>query len=732
MNTLRKLTRYEGIPDLLFEAKEFYHRIPSQNHAPYHYVATNLRGHQRAAHIRKPGEQMNPYRSNHRAEATRNIVLKLSTVLLLALTWLSAPAQDLTPGLTYVCNGERMFIENCNMRDLSDTANCMVGHPDHIMPNGLMQYTNMTRGALKQLFPTCKQPSAQEIAKAQAFQKRQQDAYNANVAKANQQMQAATAPAQPGSYGQPAPPKTPEEREMRRCVSSGRLPASCTGNSLLGAFGQMISQVLPGADKAPHPGPNMAGVFQGPGSWRLDFIDGGVLVNCSFLSPNQENYTIDFKGGRTLIVIDTTPKPLVLTFRADGTIVGPGPVTIDGVVAGGSSGGGSTPGHTETHSVTSTERINAYQVPAHSGDTLTNTGGGTYDATHTTTTSTYVPGTYTAPQTTFSHRRATCPALNLSTKGAGVGVQTMQTDLLKTMFGGDKGPPTPPGIRMHGIFAAPTGFSVEFFPESAILGCGPDAARAYPYTVHADGSQATMKIDAPDHPLTLAFMPNGSLDPGGSGPYQVHGRIVTGQDNNDDFTFAPMEQTCNLAVLTPSKTIPSGGGTAATMAASAGNRAAATPGTSAYNGGGTLSVPGATLGNATLSIVSGFPPQPGVPNPLAGHPYTLLRDSFATILAKGGITVPPGTSPYKVLGNACGNHTPDCQKIMDAIKASAASAVRADANGSGTFPGVPPGTYYLMISTRYNNQALVWGQPVQLKTGPNSVTLDLHNAAPVN
>ena len=133
----------------------------------------------------------------------------------------------------------------------------------------------------------------------------------------------------------------------------------------------------------------------------------------------------------------------------------------------------------------------------------------------------------------------------------------MQTDLLKTMFGGDKGPPTPPGIRMHGIYAASTGFSVQFFPESVILGCGPDAARAYPYTVVAHGAKAMVKIDAPDHPLTLAFRPDGSLEPGGTGPYQVHGRIVTGQDDNDDFTFAPMEQTCNLAVLAPSKSNPS-------------------------------------------------------------------------------------------------------------------------------------------------------------------------------
>jgi hypothetical protein len=54
--------------------------------------------------------------------------------------------------------------------------------------------------------------------------------------------------------------------------------------------------------------------------------------------------------------------------------------------------------------------------------------------------------------------------------------------------------------------------------------------------------------------------------------------------------------------------------------------------------------------------------------------------------------------------------------------------VRADANGAGVFPGVPPGTYYLMISTRYNNQALVWDQAVQIKAGPNSLTLNRANA----
>jgi hypothetical protein len=568
----------------------------------------------------------------------------------------------------------------------------MVAHPDKLTPTGMNSYTYVSRGALKKLLPTCTQPSAKQMAAAKAFQQKQQDTYNANVQKANNQLNAAT---QPATFGQPQKPVTPEERAIRRCVTSGRLPASCTGNALLGAFGQMLSSVLPGADKQPEPGANMAGVFEGAGGWRLDFIDGGVLVNCARLSPNQENYSLNFKTGRATLTIDTTPKPLVLTLHADGTITGPGPVTINGVVASGYVGGAAGTGATQQDQF-----------------------GNLYDSA-----GNKVSGNANAGHTVFAPRTATCPALNLTSKGASVGAQTMQTDLLKTMFGGDKGPPTPPGIRMHGIFAASTGFSVQFFPESVILGCGPDTARAYPYTVIADGAASYIKIDAPDHPLHLAFRPDGSLDPG-TGSYQVHGRVVTGQNDNDDFTFAPMEQTCNLAALAPSQQIPSGGGTAAApMIASA-------PGAS--NGAGGLSTPAAPLGNATLSIVSGFAAQPGVPNPLAGRPYILLRHGYGNALAIGGVTVPTGTSPYKYAGTACGTHTPDCPKISAAIHTDAASAVRADANGGGTFPGVPPGTYYLMISAIVNKQPVVWGQAVQLKPGANSITLDQRNGTPLN
>jgi hypothetical protein len=398
---------------------------------------------------------MRPYWSNYRGENTRAL-LKLSIAMLLGLsaaTLAAAQDKDLMQNVTYVCNGDHMFIESCS-NDHSDNGTCMVGHPDHVMANGLMQYTNMTRGALRKLFPTCTQPSAKELAAAAAFKKKQQEIYDANAAKANPQINNQPNANRPQAQGaglqqQPTPPKNAEERAMRRCVSSGRLPATCTGNSLLGAFSQMIGQVLPGADKVPAPGPTMAGVFEGPGHWRLDFIDGGVLVNCSFLSPNQEAYSLDFKGGRAVLTINTNPRPLVLTYHADNTITGPpGPVTIDGVVPGGYTAGSSTPGHTETSQTTTHETVNQSQTGMYGQSQLTYQGNGQYDAATTHTNGTYVPGTSTPGYTNFTPKRATCPAINLSTKGASVGIQTMQTDLLKGMLGGDKGPPTPPGIRM--------------------------------------------------------------------------------------------------------------------------------------------------------------------------------------------------------------------------------------------------------------------------------------------
>jgi hypothetical protein len=71
-----------------------------------------------------------------------------------------------------------------------------------------------------------------------------------------------------------------------------------------------------------------------------------------------------------------------------------------------------------------------------------------------------------------------------------------------------------------------------------------------------------------------------------------------------------------------------------------------------------MSTPQHVLGNSTLTITSGFPAQPGAPNPLASHPYTLLRDSIPNIVAKAGLAIPAGSNAYKVLGNGVRNAQP--------------------------------------------------------------------------
>jgi hypothetical protein len=80
---------------------------------------------------------------------------------------------------------------------------------------------------------------------------------------------------------------------------------------------------------------------------------------------------------------------------------------------------------------------------------------------------------------------------------------------------------------------------------------------------------------------------------------------------------------------------------------------------------------------------------------------------------------------------ACSQRSPDCQKASAAIGAQTATGAKLDATGKATFPGVAPGTYYLMGSSLGGRQPFLWNVRVDLKAGANSVTLDQHNATPV-
>jgi hypothetical protein len=624
----------------------------------------------------------------------------------------------------------------------------MIGHPDKVNANGLMTYTYDTRGNLKKLLPTCKQPSADEVDKANKFQQIQAEKLAANTKKANDELDANEAKVQSAITGKPATSK--EEREMTRCIASGRNPDLCTGKQLDNFFGSAVNMVLPGMVKPPMPGLSLAGTYEGKGRWRIDFDENSAHTQCGTLSNTPRDYTVDIRNNLALVNIEGEPKPILLTMKPDGTLVGTGPLTVKGFLIESSGGGGSYSagaGHWESNTTTTTHEhtaLEASSVGVQTDPTLRQNGQ-IYTTTTTNTTNTYVPGTptYSGPTVSYIPKTENCAQAVLGAQGKA-------------------------GLRMRGTYQGADGFSVEFYPDSAVMGCG-QAARAYPYTVKANGSQAAIRIDDPEHPVLLAIKADGELDPG-QGRYEVHGRTITGHTANG-YTFAPLNATCNLvtvaAVVDPASRQKGGATgfspeairsslvgqiqdadrasqsgaktTSSASAPSSASNARPAPTTVASasappvgsNAGRPTSASSSAGGSAVLSISSGFTAPPGTPNPLAGHPYVLLRESYSNLLAKAGVQVPAGMSPYKYMGTVCANRTPECQKIMAAVNAAAAGAVRADATGKATFAAVPAGTYYLMISARYNNDALVWDKPVQLKAGDNSLTLDSSNGTPV-
>ncbi len=644
----------------------------------------------------------------------RSVVCALA--ILTTLFYAKLRADDVQLGATFVCNGERLYVENCNIRDLSDSANCMVAHPDRPQKNGLMVYTYESRGSLKKLLPTCKQPSSDEVRRANDFQRMQSQKLAANIKKANDELDDSDAKWEAAINGGHA--LSAEERQMYRCIAAGRASGLCTGKIFSNFLASAINMLLPGAVHEGEPGVSLAGRYQGKG-WLIDFDSRSANTACSFLNSEPLDYTVELNHNLPVITIQTKPKNLVLTGRPDGTLVGSGPITIDGFIAKSSGGGGTYSagqGTWESHTETTTHEYTPLEASS-SGiaqDSTLRQNGQYYYTTSTNTFSTYKPATptYSGPTVSYIPKTANCTQPVLTAPAA-----AKDTTL---------------GLRMRGTYEGFSGLSIEFYPDSAIVGCG-KVARAYPYIVRANGAQAAVRIEDPAHPLVLSIKTDGELDPG-QGQFAVNGRTITGSNGHGGLTFAPISATCNLETLAaanaaPMPSRPSSASSSATtsgaaMSSPAGGRAPAASNAAAPSARSTTSG-----GNAVLVISSGLQAQPGSPNPLANHPYVLLRESFASVMAKANVQVPAGVSPYKVLGNACGNRTPDCQKIMAAVNADAASAVRADANGKATLTAVPAGTYYLMISTRYNNQALVWDTPVQLKMGNNSLILSEANAS---
>jgi hypothetical protein len=666
-----------------------------------------------------------------------------------------ASAQDLHMGVTYVCNGERLLIESCNMRDTTDTSTCMVQHPDRPQHNGFPAYTNETRGTLKTLLPTCKQPGAAQVAKADSARKGAQDKQDA-IAQQNLKLMD-TPP--PGATGPTSVSR--DKARLQRCLSAGRTEGQCAGNAFGNFFGDALNLAgaLIGADK-PETGLYFAGRYEGKG-WRIDFTPGIAEMYCSDLVTSGHPYKIEFQGTKVALHVQNDPQGLIFALR-DGKLYGPSQaVSVAGrIVVGTTAGGGgsyaaSPPSSSEptttTHTTTtdmSPLQADAYVRSGGSGTVQPN--GASYSVTETTTSTEYhstpapTPSYNTGPQVITAPRTRSCPApvLTNTPERQAQDMGSALTSIAGIFGGSDEAPAkksapalAPAGLRMTGEFETPGGAEIDFRDDSAIVACGLIAAE-YPYTVDLSGDHPVLRLaGAGKQPIDLTFGEKNTF--AGTGEIQVTGRVPMGQNNDGDVVYAQRTAKCslgtfsavadgapvNLSAAASSSGAPAGGASAATPVGGASSGAV-----SAHPNFSTAAKP---LGNAVLTIKSGFPAQAGAPDPLGGSAVMLMRNPVAAVLAKSGAPVPAHMSGQEAIHSACEANKPECGKYLIAVGNDAATGAKSGANGATVLPGVPPGTYYLTTSAKIGQLVMYWQVKLELKAGANAITLDTRNAEPV-
>jgi hypothetical protein len=273
-----------------------------------------------------------------------------------------------------------------------------------------------------------------------------------------------------------------------------------------------------------------------------------------------------------------------------------------------------------------------------------------------------------------------------------------------------------PGLRMHGTYAGPTGFSLVFHPESVTLGCG-DSERALEYSVQRSSNNTLLVARENGKPTSFQLMPDGSIV--GEGTVQVNGRVITGttDDMNNPFTFAPHVARCEVGRL---------------VAGGSANVPISTNTTPPSNTTPPANVePGAvTPGVTSLTISAG----PGVASLLAGKSLVVLKESLENILANAGVNSQGRSSRVSAWAHACEGspNDPICQTGINQFRNYYVAAIKLNANGSGSFTNIPQlGTFYLIVDTSRAHH-LMWNFRVDLKQGQNSVQLNESNITPID
>jgi len=530
--------------------------------------------------------------------------------------------------------------------------------------------------------------------------------------------------------------------EMNRCIASGRTIRRCYTEVLGNGFSAMFSAGINLNEPIPIPtGLRMTGDYASASGFRLIFEPDTVTIICHGV-PSPHFYNVEMTNTQTLITIQNDQKPSVFSLSADGKLSGTGPIRVTGQVPAGSrteqTSGMTTQKTTRTKELTPLE-AGQYPNATQNGQTYTVQEDATqlvYGPTGTRTVTNYVSKTADCNAGVLSPIGGSpMPTINEIGKNPFAMLTTIFSGTTELMKGGSnedalkemlnpKGEKAiAPGLRVHGIFAGPTGFSLAFHPESVTLGCG-EAERALEYSVQRSGDKTMLVAKENGTPISFQLMPDGSVV--GQGTVQVNGRVITGttEDINNPFTFAPRVARCEVGRLVA-------GGSGATTPTATSNSNSTPPAnysnsTPPVNSG----LGGGPTGNITLTIAAG----PGVASLLVGKTLIVLKDSLESVLAHAGVSPQGRSSRISAWSEACGTASSAqiCQAGLNGVRSYMVATTKLDANGSVTFPNVPStGTFYVVTETLRSHH-LLWNVRVDLKPGSNSIKLDESNTTPVD
>jgi hypothetical protein len=497
--------------------------------------------------------------------------------------------------------------------------------------------------------------------------------------------------------GQSGLSNDPTAVATRRCLELGGDSTACMGKSFVGGLLNMIGLDTSATLGLSRAGVVLSGLYHGITTSVSFATDTASILKCGTLEDVGAAYTVRRSPSALQVVLQTTPQPITLSMRPDGSLNGPGPIDITGQIIIG------------YHTITSTQMINGARAAPNQCNGPCQTISRVPD---------YAPKTERCSIASFTPPPPNPPA-SASNAQAG-GIFGALTGMMATVA-----PVSEPGLRMSGKYAGSSGLLLDFGGDAVTLDCG-QAHVKQPYTVENSPTQLLIHVQNSGGPFTLAIAADDTLR--GSGSTTVNGRLVSGMQG-DSVTFTPTSSTCEVGNLRPN----AGSTPGASIAASPAAASSTPPVTRAAPSASASSAPNsAPAGSARLLITTAFP---AGANPLVGKTIFLMKDTYDNVLRKIGAPIPPGTSPGKAMqayAQAC-RPPADCRAAASAMAPYFAGRATIDSSGQAIIaPQVLPGPYFVSAATPTSGGVLVWDLKVDLKPGENSVVLDPQSAETVH